>query len=123
MALTSRKVYCYKTHADFRDDDGNSALMDTVINGNLVPAADRAEAAAYTDTYDNGVTKHYVKRDLRRGFFNPRTSDVSEHKIEQMGQKKWTFYEVNRDCMFHYLKWLQNGLEGELANARRAQQS
>ena len=123
MALETKKVYCYKRHADFKDENGDSCLLDTVLNGELIEAADRPEAAAYTERFENGIVKHYVKRDLRRSFFNPRTSDVNEHKIEQMGQKKWSYYEVNKDCMFHYLKWLDNGFEGELANARRAQQS
>lgn len=123
MAIKSKKVYCHKRHADFQDDNGDNCLLDTIVDGELIEAVDRPEAAAYIEKMENGITKYYIKRDLRRSFFNPRTSDVNEHNIEQMGQKKWSYYSVNKDCMFHYLRWLDNGFEGELSNARRAQQS
>ena len=124
MALEQRIVYCHKIHADFkRSDEKAYGLMDLVKDGEVIAAKDRPEACAYVDYHDVGVKKYYVKRDMRRTFFNPKTSDVHEQKIQVNGNPKWTFTEVNADCMFHYLRFLETGLEGELSNARRAQQS
>lgn len=95
MAFIKQEVFCIESHADFKTENGDFCLMDSIENGKIVLAENRPEAAAKTVYYDNGITKHYIKRSVRKEFFSPRDRNhITEHETLDRGIKKWDFYEV-----------------------------